>query len=116
EVIRRINAELKQCIDDLPPLCAASMATREPWPDQEESRSTLLLAPADGYVESVNYEQLAVLADEHDVFVRLDVRPGQFVCEDGRIGAIFPREAVSPALIHGIRGTMLIGPLRTPNQ
>lgn len=116
EVIRRTAAELDQCIETLPPLRVGRPPASCAWPDPGDRRSALLTAPADGYIQAIDYEQLAALADDHDVLVRLDARAGQFVCRDGWLGAILPREAASPALIGQIRETLLIGPFRTPNQ
>lgn len=116
EVIRRTTAELDKCIDDLPPLGVQSSPASRAWPDPADSRSALLLASADGYIEAIDYERLAALADEHEVFVRLDVRAGQYVCCGGWLGAIFPHQVASPELVHAIRETLLIGPFRTPNQ
>jgi uncharacterized membrane protein len=68
----------------------------------------------DGYVQSISYEALLRKAEEADVRIRLDVRPGHWVNATTRCIVVLP--AASPELAKAIRGAIINGTDRTPTQ
>lgn len=67
-----------------------------------------------GYIQVIDYEGLAGLAERHDVVIRLDVRAGHFVLKDGRHVAVL---APQPTDLDGeIAGKLVIGAERSPAQ
>jgi uncharacterized membrane protein len=68
----------------------------------------------DGYVQSVAYDALLRSAQQADVRIRLDVRPGHWVNASTRCIVVLPRS--SAELEAAIRSAVIIGTDRTPTQ
>lgn len=116
EVIRRVGMDLEASIAGLPMKTRADPG--EPPPEPFPGRVQELLAASEGYVEAVRYEHLARLAQEEDVFVTLEVIPGDFVAKGDRLGAVHLPSARNDlqALCARLAASVLVGSERTPVQ
>lgn len=118
EVIRRVGADLEESIAAMPlkldEAPSSQLPALEPFPGTEHP----LLAPSEGYVEAVRYEHMAKAAQEHDVFVSLQVMAGDFVARGDRLGSFHvaaQRDDVNE-LGQQLAASVLIGAERTPVQ
>lgn len=117
EVIRRATAELEATIEDLPDLePGAQQQSEAQLPADFDARCTVMRSPKEGYIEAIAYEDLATAASKHDVIVRLDLRPGAFICKDGWLAAVYPAETLTPRVEEDLCAQILIGERRTPTQ
>lgn len=67
----------------------------------------------DGYVQTINVDDLVRAAAKAGAIVRLHVRPGHFVICKGQHVAVHPAEALTEDLAKSIRKSFTIGPERT---
>ncbi|WP_119153386.1 DUF2254 domain-containing protein [Caldimonas tepidiphila] len=119
EVARRVAGELEDSIAQLRPLEPGRRredAEDARLPHDFEARSVILASRDEGYVQAVDYEALAALAARHGVLLRLDFKPGEFMCRHGWLGAVHPGEAVDRAFGDAVQDRILIGRQRTPTQ
>ncbi|MBM0104997.1 DUF2254 domain-containing protein [Steroidobacter sp. S1-65] len=117
EVIRCVANELTRIVTQLPPLEAATDSSEQATlPGDFDARSEIVRSRHEGYVQAVKYEQLLTLASRHDVHIQLGFRAGAFMCKDGWLGRVYPREALNQELATAIDEQILIGRRRTPTQ
>ncbi|HYC02332.1 MAG TPA: DUF2254 domain-containing protein [Azospirillaceae bacterium] len=117
-VIARVAGELEAFIATLPP---AGEAADEPdeaamAPDDLLERSALVRSDQEGYVQSIEYRDLAAAAREAGALVRFDYRAGAFMCREGWLALVHPAEALTPELEAAVRRAVAIGRQRTPTQ
>ncbi len=75
-----------------------------------------ILAAGNGYIRRIDDTALMELAQEHDLLVRLDVRPGDFVVHGAQLLAAAPPDRVDDAVAAKLRDVALLGTQRTPDQ
>jgi len=86
-LVADIGARLKRGVHDLFPDpetvdSAAPRAHPPPWHERIENRLRVEVAATEaGYVKGLDLKRLAELADEHELLVRAQYRPGDFVIE-----------------------------------
>ena len=80
------------------------------------SQVSLIRVKESGYVQRVDDDALMRIATESDLVIRVDARPGRFVTDDDTILSVSPRGRVSDEIAVSLRGTLVIGPDRTPAQ
>jgi uncharacterized membrane protein len=81
-----------------------------------EAQAVAIRSPRTGYIEMVKDERLMKTASEHDLVLRLDRRPGEFIHEGRVFVHAWPRERVSEQAIAAIEGAFSVGSQRTPLQ
>ncbi|HEV7368906.1 DUF2254 domain-containing protein [Arenibaculum sp.] len=119
QIIQRVTDELEDSIERMLP--ALDGRSCEPAPedvlpcDMAECAATVR-SREEGYVQAIEYEDLAELAARHDVVIRLDFRAGTFMCKEGWLAKVHPAHALCPAIEEAIRENILIGARRTPTQ
>lgn len=69
-----------------------------------------------GYIRQMDDSGLMRLAKEHDLLIRLDVRPGDFLVRGAALMAAAPSDWVDDATADTLRRTVLLGQQRTPEQ
>ena len=69
-----------------------------------------------GYVQAVNDEALLAVAARHGVVVRIEARPGCFVCEGDALLTVAPLVRVSAGLLDELQAVVALGEDRTPRQ
>jgi uncharacterized membrane protein len=72
-------------------------------------------APASGYLQFIRHNLLVGLAAETDSIIALDYRPGHFLVEGHRLGAVWPAQAAE-RVSDALGRAHVIGPNRTLTQ
>ena len=114
EVVRRVRKELDTAIKKLPPLKAPG---KEPsLPADFESSAGRIPLPREGYVQSVDYSDIVTWAEQRNVIVRLDFRPGDFVVEGDHRVSVYPAPGDSEQTRTDLASLIVSGEERTPTQ
>lgn len=73
---------------------------------------------ASGYIQSIQYDCLLEVAQERDVFIRLDYKPGDYLITGQTIGCVYSRlnEDDIPALFKNVWKNILTGEYRSATQ
>ena len=87
-----------------------------PLPDDFEGNSVRIAADSGGYVQNIGAEVLMQVACKHDLVLRIDAPPGQFVTKGASVITAYPRDRVLDETREDLRGAVVIGRDRTPNQ
>lgn len=83
----------------------------------DEACSREIAADRSGYIESVDEDHLLKAASEHDLQVRVRLRPGHFVARRETLALVSPwSEKSGEDLETAIREAIVIGPWQTPLQ
>jgi uncharacterized membrane protein len=114
EVVRRVRNELTTAVNKLPPL-EESCALPE-LPDDFEDRAARIPLPKEGYVQSVDYSDIVKWAEQRDVIVRLDFRPGDFVVEGDHRVLVCPAPDDLEQTRSEFASLIVSGEERTPTQ
>jgi len=85
-------------------------------PGDFDGDSRQIAADSGGYVQSIGVNVLMRVAAEHDLVVRIEAPPGQFVTEGACVITAYPRDRVSDEIDEDLRGAVVIGQDRTPHQ
>jgi uncharacterized membrane protein len=115
EVVRRVRKEFDSAIVKLPP-AEADQTEAPPLPDDFERRAARIALPREGYVQSVDYSDLVEWAEQRDVIVRLDFRPGDFVVEGDHKVLIYPPPQDPEETRKEVMRFIVSGEQRTPTQ
>jgi uncharacterized membrane protein len=117
DVIRRVSAELEEGVARLPEIteeAGKELETRtapERRPD-----GAMLRSRQEGYVQAINYDDLAKIAEEREIVVRVNCSAGAFMCRDGWLAAVEPAESLTDEADKAIQSAFKIGDRRTPTQ
>lgn len=123
-VLSGLAAETREAIDRLyperigqgpsrAPENTCSAASQLPDFDRDGQR---VPAGQGGYVQTMEGEALVAIAARHEVVVRVEARPGSFVCEGDALLTVAPRVLVSDALMNELQAAVVLGEDRTPRQ
>lgn len=118
-VIERVSAELESGIKGLPIANGAPSTVgqgEDKVPDELFRDFAIVRSTEEGYVQAVEYGDLAKSACEADVVIRLDYRAGAFMCRHGWLAQVSPPDRLTPELETLIQKHVLIGDQRTPTQ
>ncbi len=117
-----LRSDLRSTVDRLFPEDigdhGAEVPAVELLPANLETHGSPIAAGRPGYVQSVHSENLFELAQEHDVLLALQVRPGQYVLEDTVVLLVHApgRPDAREAVESGVRGAFQIANSRSPYQ
>jgi uncharacterized membrane protein len=122
-LLAQLAAETGAAIDRLyperlgrdPPLSEEAAAEHQ-VPGDFESGADVVPTQKSGYVQRLDAEALMRLAVEHDLLVRVEARPGRFVAEGDALLLAYPRGRVTDEVAELLRGALVVGPDRTPDQ
>jgi uncharacterized membrane protein len=78
--------------------------------------AVLLTAPDSGYVQAIDYDHAASCAEQNDVVIVIDVRPGQFLIGGQIIGRVGPGAKSGDDIVAGILKAIVLGQERTMAQ
>jgi len=92
------------------------MLTMQRLPDNFDDDNRMIAADSGGYVQNIGADVLMQLASEHDLVLRIDAPPGQFVTKGACVITAYPRDRVSDEVREDLRGAVVIGRERTPHQ
>lgn len=116
-LIASIGHEIKQRTDHLFPDVEQVANARAGDPvDLPEDDGRVVDSPSSGYVEVLDLEGLVTLATEHDLLIRLDSTPGQYVVRGTALATAWPADAVTDDVAGTISGTVVTGFRRTDIQ
>ena len=119
-VIANITDDLREVVDQLFP-----SEIGEPPPDPGEAErqwrepggaSRSICSQHSGYIRHIDDEMLMSAAREHDLVLRIERTPGDFVVEGVQLASAWPAESVSNDIEDRIRLSVVLGPDRTPRQ
>ena len=123
EVVARVGTELKDGIDRLFPgqlgqpkseVLSASGNAALPAAFEREARPVGALE--DGYLQLIDADALMVLANEEDLLLRLERRPGHYLVRGQTMVMVWPGERVTEALVEKLNGAFVFGNQRTSTQ
>jgi uncharacterized membrane protein len=114
ETSRTIDAMYPERIDRKPAQgCQGAKAT---MPSDFEATSGAIFLDESGYVQSIDTDALMRTAIEKDVVLRIEAHPGQFVTEHSAVITAYPLDRISNQLTDEVRGAIIVGVERTPEQ
>ena len=85
-------------------------------PEEQWEKSSEVTAPCNGYIQRVDENQIMKIAIKHDLILRLDCRPGDFVITDGGLLRALPPARLTKQAENQLRDCFSIGRHRTPHQ
>lgn len=86
------------------------------WPDNFENQSKHLCFKRSGYAQHIDYEHLASLSLEHNLYLNVRFRPGRFLIS-GQDGIhIYPAAHATEEVEKSILDSFIIGDTRTSTQ
>ena len=123
EVISRVSTELIRQIDRLFPERVGREATDPAGPPDAsqfhaafDGQARTVGAAGDGYVHSIARDDLATLAKEEDLLLRLERRPGQYVVMGCPLVTAWPADRVTESLESRILDAFILGYQHTAAQ
>ncbi|HYD31156.1 MAG TPA: DUF2254 domain-containing protein [Azospirillaceae bacterium] len=120
-VVRRVAAELDDAIARLLPAGGDHDADEEREPEKLlpadfAHRAGAVCLEREGYIQAIEYEELAELGQRFSAVVQVDIRAGDFVIAGAQAIRVWPADAATPEVLAGIDSAILIGQSRTPVQ
>ena len=85
-------------------------------PEQFERDAVLIRATHVGYLQVIDDNTLMKLATQHDLLIRLQVGPGQFIINGNALVSVYPGEKVERGLANQFRQAFILGKERTEQQ
>jgi uncharacterized membrane protein len=117
QVIAAIAHELDAAVDILYPErlgeADASPAAPPPMPDDFERTARVVAAPASGYVRSIAADPVMQFARAHDVLVRIECQPGDFVLDGEPLARVWPPAHVDDEAASRLAAAVAVGRART---
>lgn len=121
-IIARLTRELMESIERLAPARDETLQPNTPsgagqFPDLTTHGREELRCNKSGYIQSIGYDDLVKLAEEHDAYISLCSKPGDFVVEGQCIGCVYsPAAADTAHLASRIIQAILLGQYRSATQ
>jgi uncharacterized membrane protein len=78
-------------------------------PANFDERKAVVQAKRNGHLQVIDYDSLMKKASEHDLILRIDYRPGDFVAKGNKFVWVYPQEKAEERLIDEIRGNFVLG-------
>lgn len=123
QVVHNVAADLHHTIEQMYPQQIGSGPREvEPGPDRQqvpesfEKHNAPVLSHHNGYIQAVGDERLMELATEHDVVLRIEHAPGNWVVRDQPLVRIWPDSKASSELRDEIAEAFILGHRRTNVQ
>lgn len=88
----------------------------ESAPEQDLEDVAEICAPKAGYLQAVDAEDLVGLATRHDLCLRLEIMPGEYVSRGDVLMKLVGQGTLSDELADQVRQSLVIGPQRTQSQ
>jgi uncharacterized membrane protein len=114
KLVATVARDLDRAIDVLYP---SELGHGGPAPGEEAipsvDRDLVIPAAVNGYLQVVDDAALLVIAERHDLVVRLLARPGLFVIRGNPVLVVRPAATVDEALAADLRSTLIVGDVRT---
>lgn len=78
--------------------------------------SLRIRASKDGYVRAIDGEELIKIAKEHDLLIKLEHQPGDFVVNNTDLALVKFRSAMDAEVKQKLEDCLILGSLRSPEQ
>jgi len=78
--------------------------------------ATSVKATDEGYIQGVDDQELMKIAQEYDLLVRLNFRPGDFIVKGSALAQVFPKQQANKKLITKLNEAFVFGKQRTEVQ
>jgi uncharacterized membrane protein len=118
-IIASIGRELDRALDPLYPeglgASGSSRSTQE-LPADFATRAAEMRVPQSDYVEAIDADTLMLVAEQYDLVITLEHRPGDFTIEGEVLARAYPAERVANGTAEAIIGAIVFGPERTQTQ
>ncbi len=85
-------------------------------PENFEQESTGVQYAGCGYIQSINFEYLTEIAEENDLVIQMQFRPGDFLMTGSTIVRAWPGHKVDERIRDNIKSAVTVGIVRTPTQ
>lgn len=120
-IITEVSHDFDQAIDRLFPeeIGQGISESQRPIgeiPKQFDQEAASIRANDVGYLQVIDDDDLMKLASQHDLLIRLQVQPGQFIVKGNELVKVYPRERVDRSLSDHIRKAFILGRERTEQQ
>lgn len=123
EVVARVGRDLIRGIDRLFPGPSgqlapqnATAASEAGLPEAFEHEARPIGSDEDGYLQRIDLDALAALAEREDLRIRLERRPGQYLVKGHALLTVWPGDRVDDTLAQEVHAALVIGHQRTDAQ
>jgi uncharacterized membrane protein len=123
EIISRVQGELLSAIDSIFPESLGKDerevdvgSDQQHLPANFEQDAAPLLADRAGYVEAIEDTELLDAAGQHDLLIRLQVQPGDFLLPEQCVASVWPAHHLSDDVRKLLRKAIILGDQRTSVQ
>lgn len=121
-IIKQVTDELDAAIERLFPqaighsLAAASPRRVGEIPIDFDPKSAVIKSGKSGYLQTIDAENLLEVATHHQLLVRLNHHPGNFIVQGSELARIYPGEKFDQKLADQINEVFTLGKERTERQ
>jgi uncharacterized membrane protein len=118
-IVARTGKELEHALEQLYPEEAGESPPHkesEQLPRDFAKQAAEVRATRSDYIEAVDAEELIALAEEKDLLIVIERRPGDFIGEEEVITRVSPAERATAELQQCVRNSLILGPERTQTQ
>jgi uncharacterized membrane protein len=120
-VISGVSSEFEQAIDRLFPEAIGQSSSHSQRsigeiPERFDLEASSIRATDTGYLQVIDDHNLIKLASRHDLLIRLQVQPGQFIAKGNELVKVYPQERVDRSLAEQLRKAFMLGKERTEQQ
>ena len=91
----------------------SGLASQGDIPPSFEQEGGWITARRAGYIEEINYRELALLADRFGLLIRLERRPGEFLITGDTLALAWPGGRLSVRILERIERLLIMGSERT---
>ncbi|MEO6446542.1 MAG: DUF2254 domain-containing protein [Gemmatimonadaceae bacterium] len=120
EIVARVGRELSEGIERLFPAKVGETADAAPeqvaLPALFDRESRAVPVHGDGYLQRIDAGALMALAEELDVVLRVERRPGHYLVKGSTVISAWPGERVDDEFIERVNAVVILGNQRTPAQ
>ncbi|MDA3934373.1 MAG: DUF2254 domain-containing protein [Gammaproteobacteria bacterium] len=116
DVSRTLMARLKALPEAGSSLTDTARSRPDADDEQSYSHSRNLFTPRSGYLQAIDFQVLLQHADSHDLLLKLDVYPGQFVLINQAIACIQHAQDLDQEQVHALLTAFTIGKEKTATQ
>ncbi|MES2366000.1 MAG: DUF2254 domain-containing protein [Pseudomonadota bacterium] len=122
EIVARVGSELNDVIERLYPvpivlpLRPINENNSSNLPDALGRDGRAVGAPHDGYLQIIDTDALAELAEEEKILLRVERRPGHYIVKGSPLITVWPGDRVCDDLSARMTSAFVVGNQRTPSQ
>jgi uncharacterized membrane protein len=89
---------------------------RDPPVEIDWKQARAVTSSSTGYLQRVDEESIMTLAKRHDLQLKLEKRPGNFVADGTVLFQVLPAARCDEQIVEALRGCLSLGGHRTPHQ